>query len=137
MPEEAQSNDNVFLLFKMPIASIGYHRQFLEENLHSMSNLRSSIFMLETMPLQDCVTVKYPWNSTVDTPDFTGIPADILIIAKFESVMQKMEEMEAKLSARLEDTLRRELDGRKVGGTPSNNSHMADITNMWKSVIKM
>ena len=136
MPEEAQSNDKVFLLFKMCIASIGYHRQFLEENVHSMSNLRSSIFMLETMPLQDCVTVKYPWNSTVDTPDFTGIPADILIIAKFESVMQKMEEMEVKLCARFEDTLRRELDERKVGGNPSDNSHMADITNMWKSVME-
>jgi hypothetical protein len=136
MPEEAQSNDKVFLLFKMCIASIGYHHQFLEENLHSMSNIRSSIFMLETMPLQDFVTVKYPWNSTVDTPDFTGIPADILIIAKFESVMQKMEEMEAKLCARFEDTLRRELDERKVGGTPSDNSRMADITNMWKSVME-
>ncbi len=86
MPEEAKSNDKVLSLFKMCVASIGYHRQFLEENLHSQSSIRTSIFMLETIPLQDRVTVKYPWNSTVDTPDFTGIPPDILIFANFESM---------------------------------------------------
>ena len=135
MPEEARSNDKVLSLFKMCVASIGYHRQFLEENLHSQSSVRTSIFMLETIPLQDKVTVKYPWNSTIDTPDFTGIPPDILILAKFESMTLQLEEMQRKLSEGFEATLRRELDNRNIGG--SDNAYMAEINNRLTTLLQI
>lgn len=135
MPEEAQSNDKVLSLFKMCVASIGYHHQFLEENLHSRSSIRTSIFMLETIPLQDRVTVKYPWNSTIDTPDFTGIPPDILILAKFESMTLQLEAMQKSLNASFEATLKRELDNRQVGG--SNDARLADIQNQLTTLLQI
>jgi len=135
MPEEAKSNDKILSLFKMCVASIGYHRQFLEENLHSQSSIRSSIFMLETIPLLDHVTVKYPWNSTVDTPDFTGIPPDILILAKFESMTLQLEEMQRSLNASFEATLKRELDNRKIGG--SDSAQLADIKAQLASLLQL
>jgi hypothetical protein len=34
MPAVGQSNDKVFALLKMCVASIAYHREFLQQNLH-------------------------------------------------------------------------------------------------------
>ncbi len=135
MPLEAQSNDKVFSLFKMCIASIGYHCQFLEENLHSHSSLRTSIFMLESMPFKDCVTMKLPWNSTTETPDFTGIPPDILVLAKLENMKLQLEALQASLSASFEATLRKELANRNVHGP--DNVNMMEINKQQAELMKL
>ena len=41
---------------------------------------------IDNIPLADCVCVKHPWSKTDDTLRFTGIPADIMIMAEFESL---------------------------------------------------
>lgn len=116
MPEAARSNEKVFALFKMCVASLAYHRQFLDENLHSRSNVRMSIFFLEQIPLVEHVTVLYPWNKTSDTPEVTGIPPDILVMAEFESMRIQLREMTASITGEFTQTLRKELDEREVGG---------------------
>ena len=35
MPEEARENDKVFIVFKMCISAVVYHRQYLDDHLHS------------------------------------------------------------------------------------------------------
>ena len=117
MPDAAKSNAKVFALFKMCIASLEHHRSFLDENLHSHSNVRASIFMLETAPFADYVTSKYPWDKTSDTPEITGIPPDVLVLAEFESMRTKMDEMKISIGSDFEKTLKKELDDREVGGT--------------------
>jgi len=116
MPEAARSNEKVFALFKMCVASLAYHRHFLEENLHSRSNVRVSVFYLEQIPLVEHVTIAYPWNKTSDTPEVTGIPPDVLIMAEFESMRIQLREMKASITGQFAQTLRKELDDREVGG---------------------
>jgi hypothetical protein len=86
MPVAGQSNDKVFALFKMCIASIVHSRDFLLTNLHSMSKLRVSVFLLDDIPLANYAKVAYPWNKTSSTPEITGIPPDVLILAEFEDM---------------------------------------------------
>ena len=40
------------------------------------------IFLTETIPIANFVTTNYPWNKTCATPEMTGIPADVLLMAK-------------------------------------------------------
>merc|ERR1712232_94989 len=93
MPECSRSNDNVFSLFYACVASIGYHKKFMLNNLHSRNPLRNNIFITETMPHSESIVVKYPWNKTSDTPQITGLPPDILILAEFESVHQELKSL--------------------------------------------
>ena len=134
MPAAARNNDKVFALFKMCIASLGYHRHLLEKNLGSGSNIRASIFFLEKTPLLDFITVKYPWNKTSETPEITGIPPDVLILAKFESLTQQLEEMRLSMEANYEIVLRRELDSREVGG--SDHRRMSELMNKMDNVLE-
>lgn len=134
MPAAAKNNDSIFALFKMCVSSLGYHRSFLEKNLGSGSNIRASIFFLEMIPLLDFITVKYPWNKTNNTPEITGIPPDVLILAKFESLTQQLEEMRLSMEANYEIVLRRELDSREVGG--SDRGRMSELMNKMDSVLE-
>jgi len=45
---------------------------------------------IDDIPLADCVCIKHPWSKADDTPRCTGIPADIMIMAEFESLKEKM-----------------------------------------------
>ena len=115
MPIDARSNEKVFAVFKMCISSIEFHREFMMTNLHRDSNIRASIFLLERAPLNEYLTVKYPWNKTGDTPELTGIPPDILIMSEFEMMKEYMTNMKISLEASFDSTLKRELDARAIG----------------------
>jgi len=118
VPEAAKTNERVFSLLKMCLAAVVNHKKFLKDNLHAESRLRASLLFIEIddIPLADCVCVKHPWSKTDDTPRFTGIPADIMIMAEFESLKEKMKEMSCDIQKGFESTLTRELDSRGVGG---------------------
>lgn len=98
MPAVAAVNDSVFYLFKMCLASLIHHREWLNQSLHSESLIRMTSFWYEDIPLADHVTTKFPWTPTNDTPEFTGIPIDVLYY------MAKVEEQNA-IIARLEQRL--------------------------------
>jgi hypothetical protein len=123
MPGVAQSNDKVFALFKTCLASFFYHSEFLNDTLHSKSCLRTSHFMTEVMPYAVKVCVKYPWDKTSDTPEITGIPPDILILAQFESVRGEMEAMKTSMTLNFEHMLKSELDAREIGGSAYAQVH--------------
>lgn len=115
MPIDGRSNEKVFAVFKMCISSIEYHKEFLMSNLHKVSNIRASVFMIETAPHTQHLTVKYPWNKTIDTPELTGIPPDILIMSEFEMMKQCMQNMKISLETSFDTSLKRELDARSIG----------------------
>ena len=115
MPIDGRSNEKVFAVFKMCISSIEYHKEFLMTNLHKVSNIRASVFMIETAPHTQHLTVKYPWNKTIDTPELTGIPPDILIMSEFEMMKQCMQNMKISLETSFDTSLKRELDARSIG----------------------
>jgi hypothetical protein len=120
MPE---TNDKVFALFKMCVGAIAHQRQFLEDHLHTESKLRTNVFLIDTIPFAEFVTVAYPWNKTSDTPKISGIPTDILILAEFEDMRIQFEDMrhhfqqmEISLKQHFNETLTKELNSRDVGG---------------------
>jgi hypothetical protein len=123
MPEAGRNNESVFALFKMCISSVAYHRKWLEEKLHSDSPVRCAIFMIEDIPSTDYVTTKHPWDATADTPEFTGLPPDTILLASLEAMKLKQEEMKqmiAELRAEIQPAIARALDAeltkRNVGG---------------------
>jgi hypothetical protein len=68
MPEEGHYSDNIILFFKACLASLAFHRQYLEETGHQRSPLRASMFWSERIPLANHAITTYPWNKTKDKP---------------------------------------------------------------------
>ena len=48
---------------------------------------RTLIFLTETIPLANFETTKYPWNKTSPTQEMTGIPDELLLMAKMEDMI--------------------------------------------------
>ena len=123
MSEAGAVNDAVFCMFKSCLASFYHHREWLDETLHARSPIRTSIFWLDECPFAKYVVTRFPWTATNDTPNFRGIPVDVLYLAKIEQMQSRIDELEAKL---LEDNNRvidkitqhidKSLDERAVGG---------------------
>jgi hypothetical protein len=123
MPEEGRNNDVVFCLFKTCIASLVYHRQFLDGVLHPENAIRCSVFWSEKIPYEDHVVTRFPWNRTSDTPEISGLPIDVLYMSKIETLLEQISELKEALimdNARLEksivDKVEHSLDMRSVGG---------------------
>ena len=129
VPDGAKTNARVFSLLKMVIAAVIKHKSFLEENMHAKCRLRASLLFIkiDQIPLINCVCVKHPWSKTEFTPQFSGIPADIMIMAEFESlkeemrnmklgIKEEMRDMKSDIQLGFESSLTNELDNRGVGG---------------------
>jgi hypothetical protein len=128
MPE--QCNPETFQLFKFCVASVIFHRGWLDEITHEDTALRLPPFWSEPCPYASCVVTKFPWNTTRDTPDVTGLPMDILYMTQMEELKMEMNELlksfELMRSALVADNSRvvkevcekiiSELDLRSVGG---------------------
>ena len=97
MPSAGATNDNVFALFKSCLAQLIHHRAWLDETLHHDSVLCLSPFWSEVAPHSEHVTTRYPWDASDDTPTFTGLPVDVLYMAKVESLTNKLEAIWAAL----------------------------------------
>ena len=61
--------------------------------------------------------MRYPWDATDDTPEITGLPPDIVLLAELESVQREMAALKADLKASFKSTLVEQLDQREVGGS--------------------
>ena len=70
----------------MALAALVFYRGHLEEHVHPSSDLRASYLWNATVPSAELVVVKYPWNATDDTPEITGLPPDIMLLAEIESL---------------------------------------------------
>jgi hypothetical protein len=94
----------------MYIANIVHNRDFLLANLHNTSKRRVLAFLLDDIPLATYVKVAYPWNKTTSTPEITGIPPDVLILAEFEDMQNQFHDMQISITTHFEKTLKRGLD---------------------------
>ena len=63
------------------------------------------------------MTKKYTWNKTSATPDITGIPADVLLMAKMEDMKVIISDLKYSLETSFKTTLASELDSRELGGS--------------------
>ena len=116
-------NESIFYLFKSCLASLIHHRPWLNRTLHDENPIRISPYWYEDIPYANQVTTRYPWTRTEDTPEFTGIPVDVLYLAKIEEQTKKIEELEQRLLRdndrvikTVNDHIDEALDARAVGG---------------------
>jgi hypothetical protein len=123
MPEDARSNENVFPLFKTCLASLAFHKQFCNDNLHHRSAVVVSPFYSEPVPYADHVVTRYPWNFTEDTPNFTGLPVDVLYMEKLERLRLEVVELKDammldhnRIIEELSKSIEESLDKRSIGG---------------------
>ena len=74
---------------EMAFATLCYHSEHLKKEMHEGCPLQTSV-VYRDMPqsVLDLVRVAYPWDKTEDTPQFTGIPPHILILAELEELKQ-------------------------------------------------
>ena len=117
MPLTAQSNEKVFGMFRICVSDLVYYNDFLKEHLHRNSMARTSIFLTEKIPFSNFVTTKYPWNKTSATPEMTGIPYDVLLMARMEDMRVIISYLKSPLETIFKTTLDSELDVREVGGS--------------------
>lgn len=108
--------DGVFLLFKHWLASFIYHREWLDENIHSNNALKWSFFG-QAIPCADLVGPDFPFNKTVDTPKITGLPVNVLYIAKVERLNIELAELKHVLLFTINiSSTKHSLDMRSVCG---------------------
>ena len=96
----------------MYVAALVYYDDFLKEHLHRNIMARTSVFSTETIPLANFVTTKYSWNKTSATPEMTGIPSDVLLMAKMEDMKVIISDLKYLLETSFKKILARELETR-------------------------
>ena len=95
LPVQARDNLRIYPVYKMAVAALVFYRDHLEEHLHPNSALRACSLWNETIPSAELVVVKYPWDATDDTPEITGLPPDIMLLAEIESLKRNMADLKA------------------------------------------
>ena len=104
-----------FIFLRFIFASIYYHYENLDRNLHEKNVLRvSSIFIAAARAgeFRKYAVVSLPWTKTDFTPFFTGIPPHAMIMAEIEILKKKI----AKKTCAIVYGLKKELDKRNMGG---------------------
>ena len=117
LPVQARGNLKIYSIYKMALAALVFYRGHLEEHVHPSSDLRASYLWNATVPSAELVVVKYPWNATNDTPEITGLPPDIILLAEIESLKHDMANLQTDLTSSFQKTLIDQLDQRQVGGS--------------------
>ena len=107
LPGEDKDNLKVFSIYKMLMATIVHHRDYLEEHLHQDIILRYLSFLadIDNIPFPEKVVVKYPWNATSDTPEITGIPPDIVLLPEMETLQLKIQDLKDDFKSNFKSTL--------------------------------
>eukprot|EP00957_Ditylum_brightwellii_P190490 14499754-Ditylum_brightwellii.AAC.1 len=76
-----------------------YHYDTLDAFLHPANKLRGlPLFVEASSPtVRQYACVKYPWNATSYTPNFTGIPPHIMLMSELEKMKAKLEQQTEKI----------------------------------------
>ena len=79
-----------FLQYRRLWVLITHHRKYLEVYLHPNSILQSTSLLGEDILFKDKVVANHQWDKTDNTPKIVGLPLDIVLMAKLESMQLKM-----------------------------------------------
>ena len=110
------SNESVFYLLKNCVASLVYHRDFLDRMVHGGSALRSTVFWVEEVPHANDVRISYPWDNSERSTEITGIPPHTSLLAQIERLKITVENLQNSIGTDLKNVLVSELDSREIGG---------------------
>ena len=72
--------------------------------LHEKYPLRASpIFRDIPSDIMSLARIAHPWNSTDDTPEFTDIPPNILLMSDIDGFKHEIESLKGKIINQLQD----------------------------------
>ena len=75
----------------MAFASVCFHFEYLNENLHALNPFRTSTIWKDLQPsIRAHTRVAYPWNKTSKTPTFAGIPPHVTLLADIAELKKEM-----------------------------------------------
>ena len=106
---------STFLVLQFIFASICYHYENLDRNLHEKNVLRVSPIFISAAragEFRKYSVVSFPWMKTSFAPFFTGIPPHVMTMAEIEIMKKTI----AKQTCAIVDGLNMELDKRNIGG---------------------
>ena len=108
------------------LASICYHYDDLQRDIHEQSPLRSAALFRDIPDeIRRLATVRYPWNKTSDTPKITGVPPHVTHLAELHTLKEEI----ISLREGMMKDLRDEMDKRGFNSTENNTQQiMALIT---------
>ena len=110
-------------LILMAFASLCYHREYLETNLAQESCLRASAFFKDVPnDILECAQVRCPWNKTIFTPNATGVPPHVLVMAEFEELKEKFDKLRTGITGDIASM----MDARGVGGSEFHTNCILD-----------
>ena len=110
-------------LLTMCFASICYHFRYLQSHTHESNYLRQSpLFRDIPKELLSLAVVKFPWNKTLETPVFSGIPPHIVNIVKMEKLELEIKALRTNIKKDLEEL----MDQRGFSSTAFNTDKIVD-----------
>ena len=112
----AISNDKLFYLMKMYVASFVYRAYFLKRRLHQMCAVRCTVFRTTNIPSAPYVRIVCPWEATTDTMDITGIPPHTTLLAEIESFKCIIEDFKLSVTRDIKVFLKYGIDSRDICG---------------------
>ena len=112
---ENDVSGSTFLVSRFLFATICYHYEHLDINLHKKNWLRGSPIFIAAAQAGEFwkyAVVSYPWTKNAFTPCFTGIPPNVMMMAEIEILKKTI----AKQTCAIFDGLKTELDKRNISG---------------------
>ena len=107
------SQGTLYLLVRFFSAFICFHFGDLKRNLSETNRVGASTMFTEaTEEIRSYATIRYPWNKTCNTPIFTGVPPQVMIMVEIEDLKNVLKCQLKQIS----DNLRDELNKRHIGG---------------------
>jgi hypothetical protein len=110
-------------LYCFLIASLVFHREWLLSTLHTDNVVCASPFLSETIPFEQYVMTRFPWNQISDIPEITGLPVDVNYLARIQELQMEFAELKqvvladnAWLEQSIVEQIRASLDRGSVGG---------------------
>ena len=79
--------------------SVCLHYKYLNDNLHPRNPFRISTIWKDIQPqVRSHARIAYPWNKTLETPEFTGIPPHVSLIADIAELKEEVKSSKEKFS---------------------------------------
>ena len=96
----------------MTFASVCFHYKYLNDNLHPRNPFKISIIWKYLQPqVRSHARIAYPWNKTLETPAYTGIPPHVSLLADISELKEEVISLKEQFSKYLNII----MDDRGVG----------------------
>ena len=104
-------------------AAIFFHNDKLKYMLNEKCPLRASpIFIDIPSDIMMLLQIDHRWNSTEDTPQFTGIPPHIILMSEIEGLRRKIKSLKREIINQLHN----EMDKRRFYSMDHNTNTIID-----------